>query len=143
MVHKEHNHCKASKVAMKRTEGSARERSLQGIQEDTNVKEGLKMGQTTPQAQTWFERCTATTSHPSKEHIRSEFKRLSMMLHPDKNLHNREKATELFKQIMEAYECLRDDLKRAQYDQQVGYAAPQPQTRFKRNTTFARHPKWP
>ena len=79
----------------------------------------------------------------SKEHIRNEFKKLSMILHPDKNPNHTAKATQLFKQVMEAYECLRDDRRRAQYDQQVGLAMTHQQTWFTRNTTTARHPKWP
>jgi hypothetical protein len=51
--------------------------------------------------------------------IRSAFRKLSVTLHPDKNPNNAEKATQLFQQVLEAYECLSDSMKRMRYDQQL------------------------
>lgn len=53
------------------------------------------------------------------EDIRIAFKKLSVTLHPDKNPNNVEKATLLFQQVLEAYECLKDNAKRMMYDHQI------------------------
>ena len=53
---------------------------------------------------------TATT-----EQIKAAFRHLSVVLHPDKNPNNVAKATELFKQIREAHEVLKDEQSRNQY----------------------------
>ena len=66
------------------------------------------------------------------EEIRSAFRKLSVALHPDKNQTNAEKATKLFQQILEAYECLKDDSKRMLYDHQIGTQA----------MNFFRNPFW-
>lgn len=60
-------------------------------------------------------RTTATT-----EEIKAAYKRLSVLLHPDKNPAYAEKATRLFKQVSEAHDCLKDDHKRRCYDQEIG-----------------------
>jgi hypothetical protein len=74
----------------------------------------------------WPEKLTGTyydflqvQSTAGKEAIKTSFKKLSVVLHPDKNPTNATKATHLFKQVLEAYECLKDDVKRAVYDQQL------------------------
>ena len=43
-------------------------------------------------------------------------------MHPDKNPNKNEKATQLFKQVKEAYECLKYPYSRALYDGQQGIA---------------------
>ena len=53
---------------------------------------------------------TATT-----EEIKSAYRNLSVMLHPDKNPTYVQKATSLFKQLREAYEALKDDHERVNY----------------------------
>lgn len=53
--------------------------------------------------------------------IKSSYRRLAMQYHPDRNPGNAE-AEIRFKQISEAYECLKDSQKRAAYDR-FGHAA--------------------
>ena len=53
------------------------------------------------------------------EEIKAAFRKLSIVMHPDKNPGNTEKATTLFKQISEAYDCLKDASKRRIYDAQT------------------------
>ena len=48
----------------------------------------------------------------SKEHIKKEFRKLSLKYHPDKRSGDEDK----FKEINEAYQILCDDEKRRQYD---------------------------
>ena len=52
-----------------------------------------------------------------KNEIRSQFKKLSLKFHPDKNQGKEEKAKEKFAKIVNAYETLRDDKKRKIYDE--------------------------
>lgn len=49
------------------------------------------------------------------ETIKKSYRRLAMKYHPDKNPGNKE-AEEKFKYLCEAYDCLKDDQKRAAYD---------------------------
>lgn len=55
----------------------------------------------------------------TSDEIRRAFRKLSVQFHPDKNPHNAEKATLLFQQILEAYECLVDVGSRGRYDAQL------------------------
>ena len=41
------------------------------------------------------------------EEIKAAFRKMSVIVHPDKNPTNTEKATRLFKQVLMAYECLK------------------------------------
>jgi len=50
---------------------------------------------------------------PSQDFIKAAFRRLCLILHPDKCKSTGEEA---FKAVQEAYECLSDPTKRAQYD---------------------------
>ncbi|KAG6771091.1 hypothetical protein POTOM_022437 [Populus tomentosa] len=56
----------------------------------------------------------------TKEEIKEAYRRLALELHPDKHARSsnpvREKATLKFKQVSEAYEILRNDKKRADYN---------------------------
>jgi molecular chaperone DnaJ len=51
----------------------------------------------------------------SDDDIKQSYRRLAMQYHPDKNAGSKE-SEERFKQISEAYDCLRDPQKRATYD---------------------------
>ena len=62
----------------------------------------------------------------TSEEIKAAFKKLSFALHPDKNPNNIAKATQLFKQLREAYDCLHDAHQRAIYDR-LQRIAQQPQ----------------
>lgn len=55
------------------------------------------------------------------EDLKKAFRKLAMQYHPDKNPDNKE-AEHKFKELSEAYEVLKDDQKRAAYDQ-YGHAA--------------------
>jgi curved DNA-binding protein CbpA len=55
--------------------------------------------------------------------IRSAYKRLAMLYHPDRNPGNPQ-AEELFKHINEAYHVLADTRKKAQYDLRYAYQQP-------------------
>ncbi|MDR1693661.1 MAG: molecular chaperone DnaJ [Lactobacillaceae bacterium] len=55
------------------------------------------------------------------ETVKKSYRRLAMKYHPDKNPGNKE-AEEKFKYICEAYECLKDEQKRAAYDR-YGHSA--------------------
>lgn len=57
----------------------------------------------------------------SADDIKKAYRKLAMQYHPDKNPGNKE-AEHKFKEISEAYEVLKDDQKRAAYDQ-YGHAA--------------------
>lgn len=48
--------------------------------------------------------------------IKDAYNKISVMLHPDKNPGHVTKATALFKQVNEAYRCLRDEESRRAYD---------------------------
>lgn len=56
----------------------------------------------------------------SKEEIKKAFKKLAVMYHPDKNLGNPH-SEEKFKQVNQAYQILKDPLKRRAYDQRLEY----------------------
>jgi hypothetical protein len=51
------------------------------------------------------------------EDIERAYKRLASRYHPDKNIGNEAAASELFKEMKEAYECLIDPERRQQYDE--------------------------
>ena len=53
------------------------------------------------------------------DEIKLAYRTLSKTYHPDKNADRVEKATLLFQQILEAYECLSDVAKRRAYDQHL------------------------
>ena len=57
----------------------------------------------------------------SKDELKSAYRKLAVQYHPDKNQGNKEYEKK-FKEIGEAYEVLKDDQKRAAYDQ-YGHAA--------------------
>ena len=52
----------------------------------------------------------------TEQEIKSAYKKLSKIWHPDKNQHRIEEATDKFRKISEAYTILSDQEKRAQYD---------------------------
>lgn len=54
-------------------------------------------------------------SNATESEIKQAFKKKAMELHPDKN-RNDPKATEKFQQLNEAYETLKDPIKRKEYD---------------------------
>lgn len=57
------------------------------------------------------------TREADDQEIKQAYYRLAKEHHPDKNPDNKEKATEKFKEIQEAYEVLKDPQKRARYNQ--------------------------
>ena len=52
----------------------------------------------------------------SDQDIKKAFRRLAVKYHPDRNPDNEQEAGEKFKEINEAYEVLRDEQRRRQYD---------------------------
>jgi len=52
----------------------------------------------------------------SEEDIKKAYKKQALKWHPDRNINNKEKATEKFKELAEAYEVLSDKQKREIYD---------------------------
>ncbi|KAB5551614.1 hypothetical protein DKX38_008925 [Salix brachista] len=63
----------------------------------------------------------------TKEEIKEAYRRLALEFHPDKHARSsnsvREKATLKFKQVSEAYEILRNDKKRADYNFRSSYSS--------------------
>ena len=55
----------------------------------------------------------------NKNQIKQSFRRLALLFHPDKN--TEEDAEQKFKDILEAYEVLVDDKKKADYDKKNSY----------------------
>lgn len=55
----------------------------------------------------------------TKKEIKKAFRKLAQKWHPDKNKENKEAATKKMGEISEAYEVLKDDEKRALFDQGV------------------------
>jgi DnaJ homolog subfamily B member 4 len=53
----------------------------------------------------------------SADEIKSSYRKLCMKWHPDRNPDNKEEATEKFKEIGEAYQCLSDEKQKKIYDQ--------------------------
>ena len=100
---------------------------------------------------TWPEVLTGTyyeylgiTRAADVEEIRAAYKKLSMTLHPDKNPNNIGKATQLFKQVKNAYEGSKDPHTRAAYDRQQGMAQNrQPQPRPRSQPYRPNRPQWP
>lgn len=58
----------------------------------------------------------------SADEIKKAYRKLAMKYHPDQNLNNKEEAEAKFKEVSEAYEILKDEQKKAAYDQ-YGHAA--------------------
>lgn len=56
------------------------------------------------------------------DEIKKAYRKLAMKYHPDQNRDNQKEAEEKFKEVSEAYEILKDEQKRAAYDQ-FGHAA--------------------
>ncbi len=52
-----------------------------------------------------------------KDDIKKAYRKLAMKWHPDQNTDNKQEAEQKFKEINEAYDILKDDQKRAHYDQ--------------------------
>lgn len=61
------------------------------------------------------------SKNASKDELKSAYRKLAVQHHPDKNQGNKE-SEKKFKEVSEAYEILKDDQKRAAYDQ-YGHAA--------------------
>ena len=61
------------------------------------------------------------TAEATDEEIKRSYRKLALKYHPDRNQGN-EKAEQKFKEVNEAYDILKDDQKRAAYDQ-FGHAA--------------------
>lgn len=57
----------------------------------------------------------AVSKTASESEIKKAYRKLALKWHPDKN-EDKEKATEMFKKVSEAYDCLSDKQKRAVYD---------------------------
>ena len=68
----------------------------------------------------YYESLGVSKSADEKE-IKKAYKKLAMKYHPDRTAGDKAKE-EMFKEIQEAYEVLKDDQKRAAYDQ-YGHAA--------------------
>ena len=75
---------------------------------------------------TWPERLEGSyydhlgiTKQAHEKDIKGAFRKLSMLVHPDKNPTLNEKAKRLFQQVLEAYECLIDPQQRWIYDQSL------------------------
>ncbi len=63
-----------------------------------------------------YYRILGVSRDATDEEIKKAYRRLALKYHPDRNPGNKE-AEEKFKEINEAYSCLSDPRKRAQYDQ--------------------------
>ena len=68
-----------------------------------------------------FYQTLGVDKHASKDELKKAYRKMAMQYHPDKNQGD-EKAEAKFKEINEAYDILKDDQKRAAYDQ-MGHAA--------------------
>ena len=64
---------------------------------------------------TLYDRLNVNNNATNKD-IKKAYKKMSMKWHPDKNPNNKEKATEMFQAISEAYSVLSDPEKREKYD---------------------------
>lgn len=70
----------------------------------------------------------------SPEEIKAAYRRLSRQWHPDRNPDNTEEATRKFQEISNAYEHLRDPMKKRQYDEFLSHnPSPDQQSRFQAN----------
>ena len=74
--------------------------------------------------------------------IKAAYKKLSMTLHPDKNANNVEKATSLFKQVNEAYDCLKDEDSRWAHDFAIALQQNRPLPRRPASGGNASRPNW-
>ena len=70
-------------------------------------------------AGTYYDILGVSPNVPQVE-IREAYKKQSIRYHPDKHSMQKDKATVLFQQIVEAYECLSDKLRRMDYDKKMG-----------------------
>eukprot|EP01054_Gregarina_sp_Poly1_P000853 Gregarina_sp_Poly_1__852@NODE_1202_length_4790_cov_179_623121_g796_i1_p2_GENE_NODE_1202_length_4790_cov_179_623121_g796_i1NODE_1202_length_4790_cov_179_623121_g796_i1_p2_ORF_typecomplete_len365_score30_84DnaJ/PF00226_31/2_4e24_NODE_1202_length_4790_cov_179_623121_g796_i116192713 len=68
-----------------------------------------------PSSRDLYQRLGIAKTAPLDE-IKRNYRKLAMKWHPDKNPDNRDKATENFRLISQAYECLSDEKKRRDYD---------------------------
>ena len=66
--------------------------------------------------------------------IKAAYTRLSVQLHPDKNLGHGEKAKKPFQQVNEAYKCLANETSRRDYDRSLmqSTGGPSPATQWRR-----------
>jgi DnaJ family protein B protein 6 len=63
-----------------------------------------------------YYRALGLSPEASAKEIKKAYRKLAIKWHPDKNLNNKSEASERFKIINAAYECLGDASKRRQYD---------------------------
>lgn len=59
-------------------------------------------------------------TNASTDEIKTEYRKLALQYHPDKNIEDKDKAERKFKKIAEAYAVLSDPVKRSLYDRQLG-----------------------
>lgn len=64
----------------------------------------------------YFYELLGIAASATDEDIKKAYRKLAIKWHPDKNIDNREQATEMFQLIAEAYATLIDPQKRIQYD---------------------------
>ena len=64
----------------------------------------------------YFYELLGLTSSATDDDIKRAYRKLAIKWHPDKNIDNRQEATEMFQLIAEAYATLIDPQKRVQYD---------------------------
>ena len=56
------------------------------------------------------------STNASDDEIKKAHRKLALKWHPDKNIENKAQATEKFRVIQEAYECLKSPEERRKYD---------------------------
>lgn len=57
------------------------------------------------------------SNNATHDQIRAAYRRLALECHPDQNISNTEAATRRFQEISNAYDALRDPVRRAEYDE--------------------------